>query len=176
MTVYARSDVMSVALSKHHGGCGAVHARPVTHGAPATVWALDCRACEDHLRGDPRWAASPAEVPETPDEIRIREEREKKGELDRSANLETAVQSLAASQDGMQRLLTIMATMLANNPAMAQALAAANSGDTPGATASAPAEDLAALPLDDLKARARQRGLPVSGSRAQLLDRLAAAS
>lgn len=105
MTVYARSDVVHVALSAAHGGCGAAHSRPVTHGAPAREWALSCGPCETHLRHDPTWAAFPSEVPETPDEARIREDREGKGALDRDNQLLQALVTLARSNEGIQQLL-----------------------------------------------------------------------
>lgn len=99
MTVYARSDVMSVALSAVHGGCGAQHSRPVTHGAPAKVWALDCPACENHLRSDPLWAVMPADVPETPDEVHVREDQEKRGSRDREGQLVDAILAIANSHE-----------------------------------------------------------------------------
>jgi hypothetical protein len=105
MTVYARSDVVHVALSAAHGGCGAAHSRPVTHGAPAKEWALSCGPCEAHLRHDPNWAAFPSEVPETPDEARVREDREGKGALDRDNQLLQALVTLARSNEGIQQLL-----------------------------------------------------------------------
>lgn len=125
MTVYARSDVVSVALSKDHGGCGAVHSRPVTHGAPVMVWALDCHQCADHLRSDPLWVTDTEEIPETPDEQKARERREEKGEKGIARNLEAALVSLASSQEGMQTILTVLTAALAgSNPDVTKALAA----------------------------------------------------
>jgi hypothetical protein len=105
MTVYARSDVMSVALSTSHGGCGATHTRPVTQGVPDAVWQLNCVACENHLRHDPLWATMPADVPETPDEERIREDRDKKGALDRDRLLTDAILTIAQSQGNLPEQL-----------------------------------------------------------------------
>lgn len=124
MTVYARSDVMSVALSSSHGGCGAAHHRPVTRGAPAAVWALTCPPCEDHLRHDPLWAVMPADVPETPDEERVREDRDKKGALDRDRLLSDAIVALASSQESLPAQL-------------AQALMALTGRSLPAATVEA---------------------------------------
>lgn len=183
MTVYARSDVMSVTLSKDHGGCGAVHSRPVTHGAPSRVWALDCPGgCEDHLRSDPKWSASPMEVPETPDETRGREEADKRGERTREAQMESAVASLASTTEGMQKLISLMiAAQASTNPQLAAALDAltgepAAAPDQPAPDQPAASTDLTALPVKDLKTLARQRGLSDAGTRAQLLDRLTAAA
>jgi hypothetical protein len=95
----------------------------VTHGAPAKVWALTCPACEDHLRSDPNWAVDALEIPETPDEIKLREAQEKRGEKTVAANLQASIASLATSQQGIQQLMTIMTAALANvNPAVADAL------------------------------------------------------
>lgn len=96
MSLYARSDLMSVSVPASSGGCGATHTRPVTRGAIARTWKLDCPACEAYLRGDdkpkvikvtpadkdkgipsrmkhvadadPHWSTSPESVPKTPDE------------------------------------------------------------------------------------------------------------
>lgn len=128
MTLYPRSDVMGVSLSRDHGGCGATHTRPVTHGAPVKVWALNCPPCEDHLRSDPNWAVDAEEIPETPDEVKLRESREKRGEKTVAANLEASIASLASSQEGIQKLMTVMTAALAGaNPAIAQALSALTS-------------------------------------------------
>jgi len=104
--LYARSDVMALSLGEH--GCGATHARPVTHGAPAKVFQLDCPPCEGHLRGDrkakklvyqtdkktgkvthqervpdgdPMWSSTPDSVPLTPDETRTNEVRSERGRI-----------------------------------------------------------------------------------------------
>ncbi len=106
MVLFARSDVMALSLGEH--GCGATHTRPVTHGAPAKVFHLDCPPCESHLRGDrkakilryetdkktgrvthqervadadPMWSSSPDAVPLTPDETRTNEVRSERGRM-----------------------------------------------------------------------------------------------
>lgn len=125
MTLHARSDLMGVAVSKDHGGCGATHTRPVTHGSPAKVWVLSCPACENHLRSDPNWAVDPEEIPETPDEVRVRESQEKRGEKNIASSLQSSIASLASSQEGMQKLMAIMTTALAGlNPEVTKALTA----------------------------------------------------
>ena len=131
MTVYARSDVMSVALSSSHGGCGAAHHRPVTRGAPAAVWALDCPPCEDHLRHDPLWAVMPADVPETPDEERVREDRDKKGALDRDRLLTDAIIALAGSQESLPAQLAQALVTLTGRSVPATAPSAACSQGHP---------------------------------------------
>lgn len=106
MVLFARSDVMALSLGEH--GCGAAHTRPVTHGAPAKVFQLDCPPCESHLRGDrkakilryekdkktgqvirqervadgdPMWSSTPDSVPLTPDETRTNEVRSERGRM-----------------------------------------------------------------------------------------------
>jgi hypothetical protein len=119
MTIYARSDVMSVALSAAHGGCGAAHSRPVTHGAPAKVWALDCPPCENHLRSDPLWAVMPADLPETPDEVRVREDQEKRGSRDRESQLVDAILAIANSHEKLpDQLAAALATAGSMIPAI----------------------------------------------------------
>jgi len=180
MTLYARSDVMSVALSKEHGGCGATHTRPVTHGAPAKVWALECVPCEDHLRSDPHWAVDALEVPETPDEKRLREKSEEKKEHTQQANMEKAVASLAATTEGLGQL---MAMMVAGNPGMAEQMSkafaamasSANQAEEPlNEIAGLNTLNLAAMKLGELRALAKERGLDSTGTRDDLLKRLQA--
>jgi hypothetical protein len=78
VTLYARSDAVAVTVSAEaHGGCGKVHTRPVDQGKPATVWALTCHDCENHLRHDDLWASTLSKIPETHDEASNREETEK---------------------------------------------------------------------------------------------------
>lgn len=107
MSLYARSDLMSVSIPTSSGGCGATHMRPVTRGAPAKVWRLDCSDCEAHLRGDkkdkiikvipgdkdqgipgrmehvpdsdPMWSNTPEGIPPTPDEQHVNKIRAERG-------------------------------------------------------------------------------------------------
>jgi hypothetical protein len=68
---------MSVAVSRAHGGCGEPHSRPVSHGAPAKIWALNCPQCSEYLANDPLWSGTLADVPTTPDEDLARDNAEK---------------------------------------------------------------------------------------------------
>ena len=52
ITVYARSDVCSIAIPKESGGCGAQHTRKVTRGVPEKIFAITCGPCESYLKGD----------------------------------------------------------------------------------------------------------------------------
>jgi hypothetical protein len=73
MTLYARSDVASVTVSRSHHGCGETHRRPLQNGSPVRLWALTCVPCETHLTHDPLWAGTVPDVPDTPDETRAQE-------------------------------------------------------------------------------------------------------
>lgn len=109
LSLYARSDLMSVSIPVTNGGCGATHTRPVTRGAPDPEWKLTCPDCEAYLRGtrkqkilkttqgdaklgipsrqehvadaDPHWSSTPETVPLTPDEVRVDSVRKEKGQL-----------------------------------------------------------------------------------------------
>jgi hypothetical protein len=107
MGLYGRSDVMSVAVPASSGGCGAMHSRPVTDGVPEADWNLEqhCPRCAGALRGDPLWAAMPADVPETPDEIAIREDAAKRG--DRA--LKRAQEELSVRQHELtEKIVTLL--------------------------------------------------------------------
>lgn len=108
MSLYARSDMMSISIPETSGGCGAGHQRPVTRGAPAKVWKLDCPRCESYLRGDgkakvikvitgdkeagipnrlehvvdsdPHWSTTVEGIPATPDEQHVNKIRSERGD------------------------------------------------------------------------------------------------
>lgn len=82
MTMYARSDLSATNLSAAHGGCGQIHTRPAPGGEPVKLWALTCPTCENHLRADPLWSSTVADIPETRDEESEREDYEKRGAND----------------------------------------------------------------------------------------------
>lgn len=112
MTLYARSDVMAVALSASHGGCGQVHSRPVVNGAPVKLWAFDeCPQCERYLATDPHWAGMQSELPETPDEEKIRLDEEKRGQRDAVKAQAQALKEIANLPEG---LATALASAFAN--------------------------------------------------------------
>lgn len=100
MTLYARRDVLHIALPPEQGGCGQSHTRPFHGGEPAKVWSLDCPACTQALKEDPLWAPTVSEIPETPDDVHAREEKEKRGQQDREKTIESALTVIA---DAMQQ-------------------------------------------------------------------------
>lgn len=126
MSLYARSDLMSVSIPKTSGGCGATHTRSVTRGAPAKVWKLDCQPCERYLRGDdkpkvikvipgdkdqgipsrmehvadsdPHWSTTPEGIPATPDEQHVNKIRAERG----TAQLQQLSALAALQQAGLK--------------------------------------------------------------------------
>lgn len=111
MTVYARSDVSAVTISKDHGGCGQIHSRPVVEGAPAKLWALTCHAgCENFLRSDALWASTPQTIPETPDETAHRLDVERRGQVEHQTSMAQALNDLAKLGD----LPGVLAQLLGN--------------------------------------------------------------
>jgi hypothetical protein len=97
MTLYARSDVMSVSVPIDSGGCNSQHSRPVVNGAPVKLFALTCPPCEGFLkeRASDIWATTEADIPETPDEVKGREDFAKRGATDRDNVLAIAMAKLA---------------------------------------------------------------------------------
>jgi hypothetical protein len=107
MTLYARSDMVSIVIPATSGGCGSVHSRPVKSGAPVRTWGLECPPCEAYLRGDrkakiirvipgdkeqgipsrmehvadadPQWSTTPEGIPPTPDEQHVNKIRAERG-------------------------------------------------------------------------------------------------
>jgi hypothetical protein len=114
MTVFARSDVAAVSISVDHGGCGQSHSRPVVEGSPVKLWALTCHGgCEDVLRGDNHWAGTPHTIPETPDEVAIRMDVEKRGQADQQTSIMDALNKLSA----LGALPTVLAQVLSGRTA-----------------------------------------------------------
>jgi hypothetical protein len=168
MVLYARSDILSHVNSE----IGHRHNRPVKgDGTPVPVWGINCEECERTLATDPAWHTSRYKIPLSPDE-----EQEAKD-----------------AQDAAERAMHQQQLMLAHNATLA-ALAAKNavpdidpddvaitstnddepSGDvegTPGIQ-SGGSSDYDVLTKTDLKDLARDRGLPVSGTREELIQRL----
>ena len=94
---FARSDVMGVNIGVESGGCGCPggHSRPVINGAPVKRWRLDCPACSVFLKNDPLFSVTEADIPETPDETKGREDFAKRGATDRDNVLAVALAKLA---------------------------------------------------------------------------------
>lgn len=183
MTVYARSDVASVALSAAHGGCGKTHTRPAPGGEPVKVWALTCPSCEDHLRSDSLWGSTPTSIPETPDEVAAREANDKRSAREQQERNVEVMEKLGELPNALRNL----------GPDMAQALIAAlaalqNATPAPAAAAQSAPEpqdepsdetgardaptDLDELSTAELKDLAKARGVPVRRSREDQISAL----
>lgn len=120
MTIYARSDLCYVGISRDHGGCGEGHGRPVVNGAPAKIWALTCHnGCEDFLRSDPLWAITPLGIPETPDEATTREDVEKRGMVEQAQSTASALEQLAKLGALPEVMGQFMQYMMDQKPALA---------------------------------------------------------
>lgn len=124
MTLFARADIQTVAVSPAHGGCGESHSRPEVNGKPVRVWRLECEKCEYHLSGrsqpkvwryvlndrgvvtnqeqvhpgDPSWSTSEDDLPLTPGAAKDLEKRRAGGRDARNASFTRALESLAGSQ------------------------------------------------------------------------------
>jgi len=178
MTMYARSDVVRI---RPEGGCGIPHVRPVRKKDPDTgevlsyipIWGIDCPQCEAHLGADPQWSKSRFRIPLTPDELEELEEQRQLAE----AALEQQRQMLA--QQALAQTQTLRGAQPAIDPddiaitKSGEGVEDGGDGTSPGAgqQAGARAEDYAALTKSELKDLARERGLTVGGTHADLVQR-----
>lgn len=126
MPVFARADVMSVAIPVESGGCGQTHSRPVHQGAPVQVWKLVCPRCETPIRKDiesstvswtdkegkkrtvntSTWGDHEFRIPQTPDEASLTMDMEHEAQKQMAATM----QGLAAevmSKHQVQRVTQI---------------------------------------------------------------------
>jgi hypothetical protein len=188
MTLYARSDLMSVSVPVTSGGCGRTHTRPVRSGAPARDFRLDCPGCEAFLKGggrtvlttvpgdkengipssqkrvadmDPCWGASPESVPDTPDEKQYTSRRNKLG----AEQLEWVRALAAAKQAGIEIPEMAMEMLSRRLPGIVQ-------GEIVRNEVSAPEYSLDDLSTEKLKQMCKEQGLPFNGTRVKLIERL----
>jgi hypothetical protein len=156
---------------------------------PAKEFELQCEGCENFLKGggrqvlkqnpidketrtggelvrvtdvDPQWGATPESAPETPDEQTYVAKRNKQGQDELQM-----IQALAfAKQAGIEIPANAMEMLNRRLPGVL--------GGNGKATAviEAPEYGLDDLSTEKLKAIAKSQGLPTSGSRAQLIERL----
>jgi len=199
MGLYGRNDVMSVSVPSSAGGCGVIHSRPVTDGVTVDEWDLErmCIMCAMSLKGDPLWAAMPAEIPETPDEKMIREDAEKRGERQiKKSQEKLSVQQFELSQQQAEMNQHIVAMLMRGSnggsspdPDLIAALVAqevqkALTAIRENVTAHAPeitvpadsGLDLMRLHVRTLSKMCHDRGLDRRGSKAELITRMSAAA
>ena len=96
--LFARNDLDFFKVPPESGGCPADgHRRPVIEGAPVRPWRVECPACEPFLRErlSDLFATTEADLPETPDETKGREDFAKRGATDRDNVLALAMAKLA---------------------------------------------------------------------------------
>ncbi len=160
MTLYARSDVQAIAI----GDAGHSHARPKRKdGNPVRRWALDCVVCEKALDDDILWSKSKYDIPLTDEEEKEIEQ------LNKQANA------------AMERERIAQARALAEGANVQRREEADDPDDEPVTEETEPEPELTVEPVadyttmtkDDLKQVAKQRGLPVGGSKDDLVRRLA---
>jgi len=192
MSLYARSDLMSVAVPKDRGGCGAGHSRPVTRGAPAPVWRLDCPACCAALKDDPLWSGRLSEIPETPDEEAARKDYEQRGAKERDYVQALALakianvplpETLTSALTGVRAHIPVEGTLECpaghEVPAGSRFCPECGARMQPTAPRSLEAggggegePDLGSLPAASLRKMARDRGLDATGPKTALIARL----
>ena len=61
------------------------------------------------LKDDPLWAGSVSEIPETPDEVRVREDRDKRGAKEQSEATGVALEELAKMPGILEALTALVA-------------------------------------------------------------------
>ena len=98
--LFARNDLDFFKVPPESGGCLTTpggHRRPVIEGAPVRPWRVECPACEPFLRErlSDLFATTEADLPETPDETKGREDFAKRGATDRDNVLALAMAKLA---------------------------------------------------------------------------------
>lgn len=202
MTLYARSDLSATAVSIAHGGCGQSHHRPAPDGNPVKLWALTCVQCENHLRNDDLWSSSISEIPETHDEQTSREDWDKRGAQDRDAIMPLLLAKLAGIDPSQlpETLTRAISGTSLHIPGMMECPKGhaqpsgqdfcgkcgssmherATAGSLPAGEPEpepedGPVPDLANLHPQKLRKLCRERGLNDSGTRPEMLARLAAA-
>jgi hypothetical protein len=228
ISLYARSDLMSVSIPVTSGGCGKLHSRPVAKGIAKRVWELNCPDCEKYLRGDgkpkvirvsggdknkgipsrmdhvtdsdPHWSTTPETIPPTPDEEKVHSVRAELGK----EQLAMINSFAAAKQAGIEipreawwlleqnfdpKILQGQIQCLEghNNPSgtkfcgecgvgmnVQAALKAAKHDEAPFVGPGHPSDDaLDSLDLRTLRQMCKDQGLPTSGNKKQLVERLA---
>jgi hypothetical protein len=97
MALYAQSSWVECTVPTDNGGCGNTHRRPYVNGVAVHPYALNCPPCEDFLRAynSDQWSVNVADIPETHDEKKAREQADKAGKMDRERQLAVALEQLA---------------------------------------------------------------------------------
>ena len=116
--LFARNDLDFFKVPPESGGCASPsgHSRPVINGAPVRPWRVECPNCEPFLRErlSDLFSISEADIPETPDEVKGREDFQKRGATDRDNVLAIAMAKLA----GVELPQTIRQAISGASPAL----------------------------------------------------------
>jgi hypothetical protein len=172
MTLYARNDINA----HHDTETGHSHSRPVRgDGTRVPIWGIDCPPCERKLAGNPAWSGSRYKIPLTPDEeIEAADARAAAEQAMQQQQLmlaQSAVMNQIAARGAQPDInpedLAITSEPESLPPGLARL--AAKSGPTLDSVKA----DYATLTKTDLKEACKDRGLPVSGNREDLIDRIA---
>lgn len=172
MTIYARSDILEEGCRAYPGTS---HVRPrKASGEPIPVWGIDCPPCEQILSADPRWSRTRFRIPLTPDEQEEAEEATKMAEAAlHQQQLMLARQAMEAAQQVRFGNLEptvpdgdLVITTAADN-------VSGRSAAVPAAAKRNPAADYGGLTRAELAGLCRDHGLPATGTKAELIARLA---
>lgn len=170
MTIFLRSDLLEFPCRKVPGTS---HVRPrKANGDPIPVWGVDCPPCEVAEASNPQVSRSRHRIPLTPDEEDEAREAQKMAEAAlHQQQIMLARQAAEAAQS--VRLGGLEPTLDADDVAITTS-ADNVSGDTGRPAATAPADHAASytpMTKADLVELARDRGLPVTGTKAELVRR-----
>jgi len=167
MVLFARNDIRSF----HNPASNHTHSRPAKGDGFVPLWGIDCPPCEAALTGNPAWSPSRYKIPLTPDEALEA--------ADAKAAAEAAIhqQQLMLAQQGVMAALASKNIGPEINP---EDIAITSETDEPSPSVEAPAgpnretmkADYRVLSKPDLKDLAKERGLAVSGTVDELIDRL----
>jgi len=173
MVMFARSDQLEI---KCEARPGTSHVRPHKTKDPidgfVSVWGIDCPACErGHLKDDPHFARNRHRIPLTPDE------QEEAEQAVRDAAAMDAQIKLMEARQRQQQYRELVATgelgasldepVITTSSEVVSASVPVN-GEAPEPD---PAASYRGLTVKDLRDLARDRGLPVTGSKDELVGR-----
>jgi len=171
MTLYARNDI-----NAHHDTVtGHSHSRPRKgDGTRVPIWGIDCPPCERSLSGNPAWSPSRYKIPLTPDEeaeaADAKEAAERAMQQQQLLLAQSAVYNQMAARNAQPDInpddLAVSTSSDAAPPGPAQPAVT-------GPTLETIKADYATLTKTDLKEACRERQLTVSGTREDLIDRIA---
>jgi hypothetical protein len=175
MVLFARSDQLEIKCER-----GGSHVRPRRDPADPQsdfipIWGVDCKPCEGgHLRQDPHWSKSRHRIPLTPDE-----HEEAQAALKEAAFVRGQLELARARTEAQQYREMIATGELAGLNAEdvvitgASEVVSGGPGGAPVTTETDWGASYRGLPVKDLRDLSRDRGLAVTGNKADLVARLA---